>query len=122
MWKRLKTDFLKECTSVAQSNTLESEITKYFVITANDDDPLMWWKKNQHIFPHLSHLAKLFLGIPSTSAPSQRLFTVAGTLTTARRSDLHPLSAKQALFIHDNWHLTSEMDTRGKLQNVVVSS
>jgi hypothetical protein len=40
----------------------------------------MWWKNNQQKFPILSILAKQYLGIPSKSAASERMFSKAGNL------------------------------------------
>jgi hypothetical protein len=42
------------------------------------NNPLQWWKVKQHQFPLLAALAKKYLGVPATSAPSERVFSTAG--------------------------------------------
>jgi len=120
-WKRLKADYLKECTTTGP-NTIESEIAKYFMFSTTDDEPLTWWKTNEHLFPQLSLMARIFLGIPAISAPSHRAFTTAGILESAKQSLLNPTTIKQVLFIHNNSELTSEHEKeKSKGVNFAVS-
>ena len=42
---------------------------------------MAWWNMNEHRFPKLAKLAKIYLGIPATSASSERLFSKAGIIT-----------------------------------------
>ena len=41
----------------------------------NDADPLMWWKLHAQEFPNLSKMARDYLSIGGTSAPSERAFS-----------------------------------------------
>ena len=41
----------------------------------NDADPLMWWKLHAQDFPNLSKMARDYLSIAGTSAPSERAFS-----------------------------------------------
>jgi hypothetical protein len=68
-------------------NTKESdEITDYLTIPQIrfNDCPLEWWKMNEKRFPMLSILTKVYLCIPATSTPSERLFSSAGNLITVK--------------------------------------
>ena len=39
------------------------------------EDPLLWWKKNESLFPILGRLARFYLALPATSAPSERILS-----------------------------------------------
>ena len=52
--------------------------------------PLEWWKYHEHSYPKLSHMAKRYLEVVATSVPSERLFSTAGNVITAKRSALDP--------------------------------
>ena len=38
-------------------------------------DCLKWWESNEMKYPTIGHLAKLFLAIPASSAPSERIWS-----------------------------------------------
>ena len=44
------------------------------------NDPLKWWKDRQTKLPVLAKLAQMYLCIPATSAPSERIFSMASHL------------------------------------------
>ena len=50
--------------------------------------PLQWWNLNKHVLPNLAKLAQKYLGIVATSVPSERLFSVAGNIVSAKRAAL----------------------------------
>ena len=57
-----------------------------------DADPLAFWRDNSQNYPLLSQLACRYLGIPASSAPVERLFSVAGKVFRPERcllSDAH---------------------------------
>lgn len=66
------------------------------------DNPLVWWKKHQDVFPLLSNLARNTLCIPGTSVAAERVFSTAGDIVTAQRSVLKPEHVDQLLFLHKN--------------------
>lgn len=62
----------------------------------------MWWKTNESHFPLLVRLAKNLLGIPSTSVPSERVFSTAGDIVTATRSALSAENVDRLIFLKRN--------------------
>ena len=86
--------------------TLE-EVQKYrrmanLPILSNDryNDPLTdFWKLNQKKLPVLSQLARKYLIIPSTSAPTERLFSTASLIINKKRSRLNPEIAGTQIFL-----------------------
>ena len=50
--------------------------------------PLEWWKLNQQLYPHVAEIAHRYLSAPSTSVPSEQLFSSAGDLYSDSRNRL----------------------------------
>lgn len=55
--------------------------------------------------PNLYKLVCSIYAVPITSSASERAFSSAGLLITAKRSALKPSKANKILFIHDNFKL-----------------
>ena len=70
---------------------------------ADIDNPLLWWMQNQFRFPLLSRMAKLYLAIPATSVPSERVFSTAGDIVTASRACLKPGHVDKLIFLKKNF-------------------
>lgn len=68
--------------------------------------PLQWWRENAQRYPLLSTLAKSYLSVPATSVPSERVFSCAGDIVNAQRSQLLPQNVDMLIFLKKN--LTSE--------------
>lgn len=64
--------------------------------------PLQWWKNRANQYPALSYLAKRHLAVVATSVPSERVFSTAGQVVSARRSRLTPHNVKKIMFMHYN--------------------
>jgi hypothetical protein len=81
-----------------------SEIRNYAGVStlALDENPLNWWKLNQHQFPLLSQITSRYLAIPATSAPVERLFSKAGAVVTTKRAALQPTTVRQLVFLSSN--------------------
>jgi hypothetical protein len=69
---------------------------------ALSDDPLGWWKEHEGQYPSLSRVAKKHLSIPGTSVPSERVFSTAGDIISAKRSVISPEHLDQLLFLNKN--------------------
>jgi hypothetical protein len=68
-----------------------------------EQNPLEWWKSKASKFPRLAVLARKWLCIPATSAPSERVFST-GNLTVARdRAQLYAANAETLIFLYDAW-------------------
>ena len=64
------------------------------------NNPLVWWESNAPHFPRLAKIARRYLAMPSSSTPSERLFSKAGQLVSARRSCLKPSKIDMILFLN----------------------
>lgn len=72
----------------------------------NDEfNVLSFWKDNKSSLPLLGELVKKYLCIPVTSTSSERAFSYAGILLSAKRSSLSPYVVEKTLFIHDNYDI-----------------
>ena len=65
------------------------------------NDPLKWWEMNRRKFKILSVLAARVLCIPATSAPSERVFSVAGLTIAKDRARLASGTANDLIFLHE---------------------
>ena len=63
--------------------------------------PLDWWRQHKRRYPTISALARRILCIPATSAPSKRLFSVAGLTIANNRARMHGDVAAAQIFLHD---------------------
>jgi len=67
------------------------------------NDPLQWWKQNEHLFPNLAQLAKVYLSVQATSAPSERVFSAASRIINAKRVNRNAETAGKLLYVSRNW-------------------
>jgi hypothetical protein len=64
-------------------DTAESEITASMRERDDPDtDSLAWWKNNSDKYARLSVLVRRYLAVPSTSVPSERIFSAAVLVVT----------------------------------------
>lgn len=66
------------------------------------DNPLHWWNVHAGAYPLLARQAKRYLCVPGTSVPSERVFSAAGDIVTAKRSCLTSQHVDQLLFLQKN--------------------
>jgi hypothetical protein len=72
-------------------------------------DPINWWKDNLIIYPNLSKMAADFLCIPSTSVPSERVFSKGGDLVTKKRNRLSKNTIKITMLLNSWSKVTKNM-------------
>ena len=67
-----------------------------------DSDPLDYWKVNHIQYPTLARLANKLLAIPATSAPVERLFSIAGKVFRPERCSLKDETFERLMMIKCN--------------------
>ena len=72
------------------------------------NDALKYWAANESQSPELAQLAKEFLTIPATSAPSERVWLRAARVIRAKRSRLNPDVTARMMFAQDNSEIIHE--------------
>ena len=87
-------------------DAVKSEISKYRSQSSDvNTNPLLWWKSHDHTYTHLAELARRRLTSPGTSVPSERLFSAAGNLVSAKRNCLLSNNIDMLLFLNKNMNL-----------------
>lgn len=71
-------------------------------------NPLKWWAGQQKQFPYLAKLARRFLCVPATSAPSERLFSVAGLTVTQHRNRLSDHAVTLLVYLRNAWPVVED--------------
>jgi hypothetical protein len=61
-----------------------------------------WWHSKKNYYPKLFKLAMSYLIIPATSAPSERVFSIAGYLLNGKRNRLSNEHLNTLIFLHSN--------------------
>lgn len=94
-------------TDGGHAHALLLEITAYLgpdVLSEEEKlSPLKFWKRNEHVYPHLSLLARVFLTPCASSVAVESLFSITGLTKNTRRSSLTPFRMNKLTFIHDNY-------------------
>ena len=64
--------------------------------------PFNWWLNKKDKYPILAKMARIHLSIPATSTPSERLFSDAGNLLSAKRSRMNSELFQRIMFLKRN--------------------
>jgi hypothetical protein len=80
------------------------EIAEYLQLEEIDleGDPFTWWHEREEKFPILSFIAKKYLPVYACSTASERLFSDAGNLLTAKRTRISADLFKKLIFLKRN--------------------
>ncbi|CAD6244572.1 GSCOCG00013396001-RA-CDS, partial [Cotesia congregata] len=73
-------------------------------------NPLLWWNLKRHKYPILATYARRYLGIPSLSTPSERVFSTAGNIISGKRSCLLLENDNLLIFLYQNRDLLEEIN------------
>jgi hypothetical protein len=87
-----------------KSSSTKTEFDRYMALD-NDDgctDILQWWKGHATDYPFISQLARRYLAIPASSAPSERLFSRLKDTATLKRNRMKPKTLCQLLFVQQH--------------------
>jgi hypothetical protein len=78
------------CSLIPRFDELDSKIEEFFNIvkSADDIDPLIWWKANESRFLTIADLAKKYLGVQASSAGPERMFSISGHIFAEKRRRL----------------------------------
>ncbi|XP_063742293.1 E3 SUMO-protein ligase ZBED1-like [Eleginops maclovinus] len=104
-FKRQSTSTTSSSSStVSEEESVKMELTVYLQTTEvdSDADPLDWWRCHQTNFPRIAKLARQYLCIPATSAPSERVFSTGGNIVTCHRAALKPDAVDRLVFLAQN--------------------
>ncbi len=82
----------------------DDEVTIYLSLPKLDFeyDPFVWWNDHKKRFPILSKLTQIYLPVPATSILSERLFSDAEKLLTAKRTHLNSNLFNRLMFLKKN--------------------
>ena len=75
-------------------------------------NPLQWWAEHESKYPILSSLARNVLCIPATSAPTERLFSIAGLTIADNRASLLPDNAEEIIYLRVAWRKVEDLRKR----------
>ena len=88
--------------SAVQAQQICAKRQQFRCLSIALEDILTWWKSATETYPKQAKLARIVLAIPATSAPSDRVFSIAGLTINAKRSSLAPSSVDKVVFVHEN--------------------
>lgn len=93
-----------ENSSLSPKEKISRELERYLQTPQldTDDNPLLWWKGNQQMFPILALMAKKFLCICASSSASERTFSTSGNIVTSKRTCLKPAKVNMLTFLSKN--------------------
>ncbi|XP_055733418.1 uncharacterized protein LOC129820375 [Salvelinus fontinalis] len=99
--------FMSKDTGKTFTNSIKEEVASYKAASSIpvDGAPLARWKSNECKYPHIAMMVRCYLAVPGTSAPSERVFSTAGDIVTAKRSTLSPDYVDILIFVKNNLKL-----------------
>ena len=65
-------------------------------------NPLQWWATHESRYPRISILAKKYLPIPASNAPSERVFSTTKEIIDRKRGRLLPENLEKIIFLYYN--------------------
>ena len=95
----------------APSRAEDPEWLQYQMIQGceTEEDPLRWWADHESHFPVIAMLARRFLSIPASSAPSERIFSLAAAIATKSRNLLSTARLSKMIFCKQNQNAIKDL-------------
>ena len=93
-----------EAMEPSPEDIVNKEYQRYLAEPVSKEDPLTWWKRRESVYPTLSKMAKKYLQIPASSIPSERIFSLAGTIVSKKRASLSPENVDMLIFLKKNYN------------------
>ena len=102
---------------VAAYKEIEEEFARYLTAKGPAFDPkgnphasLDWWRDNEHVFPHVAAMARKWLAVQATSAPSERVFACMRNVAERKRWNLDVSFLASLVFQKMNAHFLTDID------------
>lgn len=91
-------------TTSSSDSSIHDQVNQYFdsPCVVENSDPLLFWKDHQHQFPDLAKLSCRYLHVPASSAPVERLFSIAGKIFRPDRCLLKDELFEKLMFVRCN--------------------
>ena len=70
----------------------------------SEDDPIVLWTKNCHLYPKMSLIAQEVLSIPASSTLIERVFSVAGYSSSGKRNRISGVTLETETLLKTNKH------------------
>ena len=74
--------------------------------------PCSWWKSSTHRFINLGKLAVKYLGVPATSAPSERIWSRAARVLTVKQNRMSEEVTAAMMYCRENKHILHKYYTK----------
>uniref|UniRef100_A0AAQ4S6P8 HAT C-terminal dimerisation domain-containing protein n=1 Tax=Gasterosteus aculeatus aculeatus TaxID=481459 RepID=A0AAQ4S6P8_GASAC len=104
LWDLLDTQVFEKRTVRSVSADATVETTRYLAEPniPRSEDPLKYWVKHKHVYPHLFVLSRNLLCIPASSVPCEHVFSKAGEIVSTKRKRLNPNTVEKIVFLNKN--------------------
>jgi hypothetical protein len=99
---KLAANMAKKHMETNNSNQSELNLYKGQPLLDIGEDVLVYWDERKCVFPKLYIIARRYLIIPSTSAASERIFSLAGNIISSKRTKLSASHINMLIFLNKN--------------------
>ncbi len=93
--------YKKKKTEQEKSSEFKAFRALKVLLESKNSDGIDWWRKFEATFPILARLARRYLSIPASSAPSERIFSKYTTIWEKKKCNLKPETANDIIYLHE---------------------